>query len=134
MRNRSTYPNHIATRGRLIPDGETVTTRGLLPPESLEAESQGSSLPIRTLTTLEAVNLIPFWIRQSLRQNVRAVDRGGEVVLLQYIGTGKLTLVRPDYERFVALITEQPWVSGYDLPEPDLTQWIEASVQSVFQT
>ena len=128
---RSLYPNHIATRGRLQPTLETMATWGRLPSE-IEPQETGASLPVRQLTVAEAVSQIPFWIRQAFRQNVRAIDRGGIVLLLQQNGTARLVLVRRDYDRYVALLTESPWVSGYDLPEPDLTTWIEASIQAVF--
>jgi hypothetical protein len=108
-----------------------MATWGRLPSE-IEPQETGASLPVRQLTVAEAVSQIPFWIRQAFRQNVRAIDRGGIVLLLQQNGTARLVLVRRDYDRYVALLTESPWVSGYDLPEPDLTTWIEASIQAVF--
>lgn len=129
---RSLYPNSIATRGRLAPTLESLTLKGYLPEDVGGQDSFGASQPVRQLFQEDAVRILPFWIRQALRQNVRALDRGSSILLLQMVGTMRLVLEREDYTKYVVLLTDEPWIAGYELSEPALTEWIEESIRSVF--
>jgi len=130
---RSLHPLQICTRGRVMPDLTSMTSKGLIGDIREEAYRDGGAVPLRMLTQEQALILLPYWVKQALQQNVRVLDRGNSIILILFKGAHHLLLDRRDYDRFVLLLTDDPTELGlFWFDEPLLTQWIAAAIREVF--
>lgn len=113
------------TCGVPIASGLNVQPQPLYVPLQL-----GAAVPLRKLTQRQAVQILPQWIRWALNDQLQVIATGSVRMLKHEVLT--LTLGVADYALFRTLLDDEPWTSGYHLPEPLLTQWIASSIQTVF--